>query len=147
MAARSPSRALGPGLLVAGLMCIVGLGMLIVDMAESLPLIPAPWWKPHPERADPANPTLRAMVLCPGPIGWLGGWALVGAWLWLAFAGYYGARALRTGVPFTSSERIVVAALLTLLALRYLLLYATPLQFAYPFPGSPALPVGRGEGV
>ncbi len=128
------TRILGRVATGIGVFCVVGLTLVIVDMAQTLAFLPEHWWRPPDDQAmSPFQFDLRHMgVICPGPIGWLGAWGYLISWLWLPFATWRAIRGSRSGVRLRPRERVLLTVVpLQILAVQ-LLLRATPLKYAYP---------------
>ena len=116
-----------------GVFCVVGLALVIIDMAQTLPLMPEEWWHPPEEvHTPPFQFNLRMMVICPGPIGWLGMWGYLVSWVWLPYAAWRALRASRSGARLLSRERILLAVVPLQILVVQVLLRATPLKYAYP---------------
>ncbi len=126
-------RVLGRVARAVGWWCVVGLALLIVDMASNLPTIPDEWWLP-PEQVQlpPGGFDLRVMIMCPGPVGWLGSWGYMTSWLWLPYAIWRAVHASRAGVGLARGERVLLAVVPLLILVVQLLLRGTPLKYGYP---------------
>lgn len=124
---------LGRAARVLGCLVAILMPLVIVDMAQSLPLMPEAWWHPPAEGAlAPGQFDLRMMVICPGPLGWLGTWGYLISLLWVPIAAYQTWRGLRAGLVLMPLERILLVLVPTLIVVVQLLLRLTPLRYAYP---------------
>jgi hypothetical protein len=118
---------------VLGLIAAVLIPLAIVDMVESLPLMPEAWWRPPDEAGlAPGQFDLRMMIICPGPRGWLGTWGYLISLVWVPIAAYQTWRGLRAGLVLSPVERILLVLVPTLIVIVQLLLRLTPLGYAYP---------------
>ncbi len=125
--------ALGKPATILGCVCVVLLPLVILDMAMQLPYMPEQWWQPASEVTLAAGHfDLRTMVICPGPVGWLGGWGYIFSLIWIPLAGYRTWRAMRIGTPLQPLERILLATIPTLVIVIELGLHLTPLRYGYP---------------
>jgi hypothetical protein len=127
-------RVFGRALVIVGWLCVLAIPLAIVEMVESLRGMPEAWWRP------PADGTamsswqfdLRMMVICPGPLGWLGGWGYLISLAWLPIAALHAWRRRSAGVPFGFHERVLLTVVPILIVVVQLLLRLTPLRYAYP---------------
>jgi hypothetical protein len=123
--------AFGRGVLILNWICASLLPLVIVEMAMQLRHLPEEWWRP--EGSLPAGQfDLRMMIICPGPVGWLGGWGYLLTLVWVPLAGYRAWRAIRDGVPFQRRERVLLVLIPTLVVVIELILHLTPLKYGYP---------------
>ena len=125
--------ALGGTSFAFGCICALLLLLLIVDMSVQLQYMPEAWSR---LRGDgPASPDrfdLRMMVICPGPVGWLGLWGFLLSFVWVPIAAYRAWRAIRAGVAFTHHERFLLGLIPTLLIVIEIVFHLTPLKYGYP---------------
>ena len=127
------SSALGRAAFITGCTCALLLPLVILDMALELPYMPEEWWQPEGKIQLAAGQfDLRMMIICPGPIGWLGAWGYLISLVWLPFASYRALGALRKGVPFRPQERILLALVPALIIVIELIHHLTPLKYGYP---------------
>jgi hypothetical protein len=132
MTARS-RRAFGGAVTILGFVCALLVPLAIVDMATQLPFMPEEWWQPLGEVARPPGQfDLRTMVICPGLVGWLGGWGYLLSIVWIPLAGFRAWRASRSGPVLRSHERVLLALVPTLIIVVELILHLTPLKYGYP---------------
>ncbi len=126
-------RILGRASVILGWFCVLAMPLAIVDMVKSLPEMET-WWHPPADGAAMSTGQfdLRMMVICPGPLGWLGGWGYLASLAWLPFAGWQAWRGRRAGIPFEFHERVLVTVIPVLVVVVQLLLRLTPLRYAYP---------------
>jgi len=116
-----------------GWICAVLLPLLIIDMAVQLPYMPEEWWRPAGDvPLLPGHFDLRTMAICPGLVGWLGGWGYLFSLIWIPLAGFRGWRATRAGVRWQPSERILLVLIPTLIIVVELIQHLTPLKYGYP---------------
>ena len=133
MTARQHS-ALGRAVFILGCLCAILLPLAVIDMAMQLPYMPEEWWRPEGRVHLPGQFDLRTMIICPGPIGWLGGWGFFLSLGWSPLAGYRVWRASRDGVPLLRRERVLLGLIPSLMVLIELVLHLTPLRYGYPLP-------------
>jgi len=129
VAPASPS-GLGPAMRLAGWLSVLGMAMVIVEMATTLPYMPESWWLP-PEGVPlpPGAFDLRLMEIHPGLLGWLGAWGYLASWVWLPVAVWR----LSHSERFTSPQDRALLILVPLLVLAIQgLLRLTPLKYGYP---------------
>jgi hypothetical protein len=127
-------RALGRGMRLVGWACVVGIACVIIEMVTVLPHLAEAWWTP-PEQLPlaPAQFDLRGMgVMHPGPLGWLGRWGYLAAFVWIPLAVWRAHQAGRRGATLGSEERVLLALVPTLLVVAQALLRLTPLKYEYP---------------
>jgi hypothetical protein len=109
------------------------LSFVMVDMAVQLPYMPEELWQPESSRVLAPNEfDLRMMVICPGPVGWLGLWGYLLSLVWLPVAGYFAWRSARAQVPFRRSERVLLMLIPTLIVVVQAVFHLTPLKYGYP---------------
>jgi hypothetical protein len=126
-------RAFGRATVISGCLCAALLPLVILEMSIQLPYMPDRLWRPAGSVQLPLGQfDLRMMVICPGPIGWLGGWGYLVALVWLPIAAYKAWRAWRQHIPFGSSERVLLVVVPTLLVMIELMFHLTPLRYGYP---------------
>jgi hypothetical protein len=127
-------RILGGFLLVLGWFCVLAIPLAIFDMIQMLPEMSEPRWQPPAEGAGVSGGQfdLRMMVICPGPLGWLGGWGYLASLVWLPIAGWQAWRGRRAGTPFGFHERVLFTLIPVLVVVVQALLRLTPLRHAYP---------------
>jgi hypothetical protein len=128
----SRTSAFGKPTTILGYVCASLLPLSILDMAVQLPYMPEEWWRPVGAALPPNHFDLRMMVICPGPVGWLGMWGNLFAWVWTPVAFYLAWRAARAGTPFRPSERVLLVLIPTLIIVIELILHLTPLKYGYP---------------
>ena len=132
-APRLPQRmnALGRTATIVGWLCVLGLGLVIVDMIESLAYIPEGWWHPATQ-LTPGRFDLRTIAICPGFAGWSGAWGYLTSLFWLPFAACRAVHAIRAGGRLRPQERILLTVVPALIGIVQFLLRATPLKYGYP---------------
>ena len=124
---------LGRRLRILGWVCVVGIALVIIEMAASLPHMPELWWTPPEEvHLPPGQFDLREMFMHPGLLGWVGGWGYLAAFGWIPLALLRAMRAIRNRIPFRSDERMLIVLVPTLFAVVQGLLRLTPLKYGYP---------------
>ncbi len=126
--------AFGKAVFILGCTCAALLPLAILDMAMQLPYMPEAWWQPEGKVQLPGQFDLRTTIICPGPIGWLGGWGYLLTLVWIPLAAYRVWHASRGGVPFRRSERVLLALIPTLVVVIELMVHLTPLRYGYPLP-------------
>ena len=119
---------------VIGWLCVAGIAAVIVEMTMVMPYLPASWWVP-PEQTSlpPGHVDLRGFgVMHPALLGWVGAWGYMASWVWLPVAGWRAMRAKSRGQACSSSERVLLVLVPTLLVVLQALLRLTPLKYGYP---------------
>jgi hypothetical protein len=102
-------------------------------MATQLPYMPEAWWQPEGAVSlPPGQFDLRMMVICVGPVGWLGLWGYLLTIVWAPFAGYRVWRAIQSGVALRARERVLLTLIPTLVIVIELVHHLTPLKYGYP---------------
>jgi hypothetical protein len=125
--------AFGKPTTILGYVCAALLPLSILDMAVQLSYMPEEWWTPiGGVPLPPGHFDLRMMVICPGPVGWVGMWGYLLSWVWIPLASYRAWRAARAGTPFRPVERILLVLIPTLIIVIELVLHLTPLKYGYP---------------
>ena len=129
----SNTSALGKPATILGCVAVALLPLVILDMAVQLPYMPEAWWRPESEvTLPPGHFDLRMMVICPGPVGWLGLCGYLFSLVWIPLAAYRTWRAVRRATPFQPLERILLATIPTLIIVIELIFHLTPLKYGYP---------------
>jgi hypothetical protein len=125
--------ALGRTAFVFGCICALLLLLLVVDMSVQLQYMPEEWSRLGGEGpASLGRFDLRMMVICPGPVGWLGLWGYLLSFVWIPIAAYRAWRATRAAAAFTHHERFLLALIPTLLVVIEMIFHMTPLKYGYP---------------
>jgi hypothetical protein len=125
--------SLGLTMTIVGWLCVIGIVLLAVDMVETLPFMPEPWWRSTADvPLTAAQFDLRMMIICPGIVGWLGAWAYLGAFVWIPLAAWRVVRGGRVGISPTRGDRVLLALVPTLVVGVECLLRLTPLHYGYP---------------
>ena len=117
-----------------GWLCAIGIALLFLELAASLPYMPAEWWQPARD-LGPNRFSLREMISDPGLLGWIGGWGYLASFLWMPWAFWKAGMAYRRAVPFHPAERVLLALVPTLFGALQALVRLTPLRYAgYQYP-------------
>jgi hypothetical protein len=127
------ARILGRVGIAIGWLAATGCALVIVELVEILTFAPAEWWRPLASDPSTGQLDLRATgIICPGPIGWTGGWGYFVGLLRLPYTAWRAVRGARVGLHLTRHEWLLLALVTLLTCCVQVLFRGTPLRYEYP---------------